>query len=90
MEQKLTNSTKEIKGTRDSSVPPESDEAFGDLSVFLGLANALKVDHANVELPELVQERHVVVLRLDRVRKEEVSLVGSQVGDWHLFDAEDD
>ena len=54
LQKEFANSTQEIESARDSCIPSKSDEALGDLAINFRLANALKIDHADVELPELV------------------------------------
>lgn len=76
LKQEFSNTAKEIKCTSDASISTEGHKAFWELAFALWFPDALEVDHANIELLELVQQGHVVVLRLDRVREEEVCLVG--------------
>ena len=89
LQEELSDTSKEIKGTGDASVAAKSDKTLSHLAFLLGLTNALEVDHADVELLQFVEKGHVVVLSLDRVREEEVSLVSQKVWDGYFFNTKD-
>ena len=51
LQQKFANASKEIKGSRDSSVASESNETLLEVLAFYRcLTDALEIDHANLEL----------------------------------------
>ena len=90
MKQEFSDTAEEIKRTSDASISTEGHKALWELAYALWFPDALEVDHANVELLELVHEGHVVVLCLDCMGEEEVRLAWQQVCNWHFLYAEDD
>ena len=89
LKQEFTDSAQEVKRTRNSSVASECNESVGEALAGGGFSDALEVDEADILFEESVKERHVVVLGLDGVRKEEVGAAGKQVLHRHFFYAED-
>ena len=89
LKQEFAHAAQEVKRTCNSSVASEGNESVGEPLASGWFSDALKVDEADVALQEGVKERHVVVLRLNGVRKEEVGAAGKQVLHRHFLYAED-
>ena len=90
LEKVLADPPKEIESTGDASIAAKGDKALREVAFSLWLADALKVHHSDVEFFELVKQGHIVVLRLDRMREKEVSLIRKQIRNGHFFYSEYD
>jgi hypothetical protein len=89
LQQILTNTSKEVKRACNASIPSEGDESLRHNSWLLWLSDALIIDHPNIQLKQLIQQRHVVRLRLNRVREKEVSLISQQILNRHFLNPKD-